>query len=159
MADNTLDPDDILNQFRATRWVIAETITAHTADEDRVEPPGEAAEHHDRLEELYRDATELMDALDTHLTGGGRLPLAWTRTTTVTARVLGGIEALLATTYSYHGEQTVDPGDIDWATRHGHRMHIIEHPDGSVTFTKAHRDTCPFITSHATRQCDDDCGT
>ncbi|MBV7706493.1 hypothetical protein NOVA_27275 [Nocardia nova] len=81
MPRDTLDPDDTLAQFRATRRTIAETITAYNHDEHRIEAPGEAADHHDRLEELYRAATEHMTALDDHLTGGGPLPAAWTRTT------------------------------------------------------------------------------
>jgi hypothetical protein len=33
----------------------------------------------------------------------------------------------------------------------------LGHADGSVTFTKAHRDECPFITGSGTQDCDDEC--
>ncbi|WP_067902647.1 hypothetical protein [Nocardia vaccinii] len=81
MTRHWLDPDDTLAQFRATRHTIAEAITAYTADENRTETPGETADHHDRLEELYREASDLMAALDEHLATEGALPAAWTRTT------------------------------------------------------------------------------
>ncbi|WP_063002536.1 hypothetical protein [Nocardia mikamii] len=81
MPRHTLDPDDTLAQFRATCATIADTITAYNRDEHRIERAVEAADHHDRLEELYRDATELMAALDDHLATGGPLPTAWTPVT------------------------------------------------------------------------------
>ncbi|PPJ25610.1 hypothetical protein [Nocardia nova] len=81
MTRDTLDPDDTLAEFRATRHTIAEAITAYNRDEHRIERASEAADHHDRLEELYRDTSDLMAALDTHLPTGGPLPAAWTPTT------------------------------------------------------------------------------
>ncbi|MFI7190145.1 hypothetical protein [Nocardia nova] len=80
MTRDTFDPDDTLAEFRATRHTIAEAITAYNRDEHRIERASEAADHHDRLEELYRDTSDLMAALDTHLTTGGPLPVAWART-------------------------------------------------------------------------------
>lgn len=71
--------------------------------------------------------------------------------------VLDAVSALLATTYRYDGEHRLTPDDMTWATTHGGRLHIIEHADGSVTFTKAHRDECPFITSSGTHDCDGEC--
>jgi hypothetical protein len=67
------------------------------------------------------------------------------------------VSALLATTYRYDGEHRITPDDMAWATTHGGRLRVIEHDDGSVTFTKAHRDECPFITSAGTQDCDDEC--
>ncbi|GAA0609748.1 hypothetical protein GCM10010174_28870 [Kutzneria viridogrisea] len=71
--------------------------------------------------------------------------------------VVDAVSALLAITYRYDGEHRITPDDMAWATTHGGRLHIIEHADGSVTFTKAHRDECPFITSSGTQDCDDEC--
>jgi len=71
--------------------------------------------------------------------------------------VHGAISALLATTYGYDAEHRIDPDDFAWAHAHGGVLHIIEHPDGGVTFTKAHRDDCPFITSAGMRDCDEEC--
>ena len=71
--------------------------------------------------------------------------------------VLDAVSALLATTYRYDGEHRITSDDMAWATTHGGRLHIIEHADGSVTFTKAHRDECPFVTSSGTQDCDDEC--
>jgi len=76
---------------------------------------------------------------------------------TFSPHVLDAVSALLATTYRYDGERRIDPDEIEWATTRGGRLHIIEHDDGGVTFTKAHRDECPFITSSGTQDCDDEC--
>lgn len=76
---------------------------------------------------------------------------------TLSPHVLDAVSALLATTYRYDGERRIDPDEIEWATTRGGRLHVIEHADGSVTFTKAHRDECPFITSSGTQDCDDEC--
>lgn len=76
---------------------------------------------------------------------------------TLSPHVHGAISALLATTYGFDGERCIDPDDIAWAYAHGGSLHIIEHPDGGVTFTKSHRDECPFITSSGTQDCDDEC--
>ncbi|WP_280316435.1 hypothetical protein [Nocardia wallacei] len=73
------DPDAMLAEFRALQRQIAAEIARYSGDENRVEAPGDAADHHDRLAELYRDASDLMATLDTHLTTGGPLPAAWTR--------------------------------------------------------------------------------
>ena len=78
-------------------------------------------------------------------------------TQTLSPHVHGAISALLATSYGFDAEHRVDPDDIDWAYAWGGTLHIIEHPDGTVTFTKAHRDDCPFITSTGTQDCDEDC--
>jgi hypothetical protein len=76
---------------------------------------------------------------------------------TVSPHVYDAISALLATVYCYDGERRIDPNDITWARSHGGTLHIVEHPDGAVTFTKAHRDDCPFITSAGAQDCDDTC--
>jgi hypothetical protein len=72
-------------------------------------------------------------------------------------RVHDAVSALLAGAYGYDGERRIDPDDIAWAQTHGGTLHILEHPDGTVTFTKQHRDDCPFITSTGTQECDDEC--
>ncbi|WP_424187644.1 hypothetical protein ACOBQX_07560 [Actinokineospora sp. G85] len=69
----------------------------------------------------------------------------------------GAISALLATCYGCDAETRVHADQINWAYTWGGALHIIEHPDGSVTFTKSHRDDCPFITSRGTRDCDENC--
>lgn len=76
---------------------------------------------------------------------------------TLSLHVLDAVSALLATTYRYDGERRIDSDEIEWATTRGGRLHIIEHADGGVTFTKAHRDQCPFITSSGNHDCDDEC--
>jgi hypothetical protein len=78
-------------------------------------------------------------------------------TQTISPHVHGAISALLAMTYGFDGEKRIDPDDIMWAYRHGGALHILEHPDGSVTFTKAHRDDCPFIATTGEHDCDDEC--
>jgi hypothetical protein len=77
-------------------------------------------------------------------------------TPTLSPHVLDAVSALLAT-YGYDGERRITPDDMTWATTYGGRLRIIEHDDGSVTFTKAHHDECPFITSSGTQDCDDEC--
>jgi hypothetical protein len=72
----TTDPDDLLARFRALRQQIRAEIDSYNPD-DRVENPGDCADHHDRLEDLYSDASDLMAAMDDHLTTGGRPPTAW----------------------------------------------------------------------------------
>jgi hypothetical protein len=74
-----------------------------------------------------------------------------------TSRMHSAVSALLATTYGFDAERRIDPNSIAWAHTHGGALHLIEHPDGCVTFTKAHRDICPFITSSGTEDCDDEC--
>ncbi|MFI9811545.1 hypothetical protein [Saccharothrix variisporea] len=84
--------------------------------------------------------------------------LATTPTTQVISpHVHGAISALLATNEGFDAEHRIDPDDINWAYTHGGALHIIEHSDGSVTFTKAHRNNCPFITSAGTNDCDERC--
>ncbi|EWC64550.1 hypothetical protein UO65_0157 [Actinokineospora spheciospongiae] len=78
-------------------------------------------------------------------------------TTTISPHLHGAIAALLATSHGYNAEYHIDPDDITWAHTHGGALHIIEHPDGSVVFTKAHRPNCPFITSAGSSDCDEDC--
>ncbi|WP_309114707.1 hypothetical protein [Saccharothrix sp.] len=75
----------------------------------------------------------------------------------LTPHLLDAISALLANAHGYDSQHRVDPDDITWATTHGNRLHIIQHDDGSVTFTQAHRDDCPFITTTGTQECDEDC--
>lgn len=77
--------------------------------------------------------------------------------TTPSRHVLDAVSALLATCYGGNGERRIDPDDIDWAKTYGGALHVIEHADGSVTFTKEHRDDCPFITSSGMQDCDDEC--
>jgi hypothetical protein len=71
--------------------------------------------------------------------------------------IRNAVAALLATTYGYTGELRVTSEDIEWATTHGGTLHIVEHDDGSVTFTKQHRDECPFVATAGVRDCDDEC--
>lgn len=78
-------------------------------------------------------------------------------TQTSSPHLHGAVSALLATTFGFDAERRIDPDHIAWAHSHGGALHIVEHPDGSVTFTKAHRDDCPFITSAGVRECDEDC--
>ncbi|GLY68735.1 hypothetical protein [Amycolatopsis taiwanensis] len=78
-------------------------------------------------------------------------------TPTLSPHVLDAVGALLATTHGYNGERRITPDDIAWASNHGGTLRVIEHNDGSVTFTKAHRDECPLITSSGTQDCDDEC--
>jgi hypothetical protein len=76
---------------------------------------------------------------------------------TVSDYVLDGVHALLAAaTNQFHGEQRFDVDDIARATTQGGALHIIEHDDGSVTFTTQHRDDCVFITSAGLHDCPDD---
>ncbi len=78
-------------------------------------------------------------------------------THTISPHLHGAISALLATSYGFDAEHRIEPREIIWARTRGGALHIIEHPDGSVTFTKAHRDQCPFITSEGRHDCDDKC--
>lgn len=78
-------------------------------------------------------------------------------TLTLSPHVHSAISALLATSHGVDSECRIDPDDIARAYTHGGALHIIEHPDGSVTFTKHHRDDCPFITSAGAQECDEDC--
>lgn len=75
----------------------------------------------------------------------------------VSPHLYDAISALLASGYGYDGERRIDPNDIAWACGHGGTLRIVEHPDGAVTFTKAHRDDCPFLTSSGAQDCDDTC--
>jgi hypothetical protein len=79
-------------------------------------------------------------------------------TPALSPRVRDAVGALLAGAYGYDGERRIEPDDIVWAQTHGGALHILEHPDGTVTFTKQHRDTCPFITSTGAQECDAECG-
>ncbi|GGN23841.1 hypothetical protein GCM10011609_76940 [Lentzea pudingi] len=76
---------------------------------------------------------------------------------TLSVHLYRAINGLLAISGGFTDEARIDPDDIAWAYAHGGALHIIEHPDGSVTFTKAHRDDCPFLTSAGARDCDDEC--
>lgn len=76
---------------------------------------------------------------------------------TVPAHVFDAMGALLATGYSYGGECRVTGDTIEWARTHGGPFRIIEEPDGTVTFTKAHRAACPYVASSGAQECDDEC--
>lgn len=78
-------------------------------------------------------------------------------TMTMSPNVYGAISALLATSRGFDAEVLIDPDDVAWAHEYGGALHILEHPDGSVSFTKAHRDDCPIITGSATQDYDDEC--
>ncbi|WP_280265045.1 hypothetical protein [Nocardia wallacei] len=65
------DPDELLARFRARQNEIDAEIDAHDGDHDT------SGGHHDRLAALHREASELMAALDNHLSLGGSLPRAW----------------------------------------------------------------------------------
>lgn len=78
-------------------------------------------------------------------------------TVTLSPHLYRAVSALLATNSGYNAECRIDPNDITWATNHGGALRIFEHPDGSVTFTKAHRDKCPFVASNGGQDCDDEC--
>ncbi|HEX8870509.1 MAG TPA: hypothetical protein VF821_32890 [Lentzea sp.] len=91
------------------------------------------------------------------LHGAAEILAAPTAMPTLSLHLYRAISALVATSGGYNNEVRIDPDDIDWAHVHGGRLHVIEHPDGSVTFTKAHRNDCPFLTSVGARDCDDEC--
>jgi hypothetical protein len=76
--------------------------------------------------------------------------------TTHATRVLEAVSTLLADSHGHDGECRITPDEIAWATTRGGALHIIEHTDGSVTFTKRHRDDCVFITSAGAQACPDD---
>lgn len=76
---------------------------------------------------------------------------------TLSVHLYRAISAVLATSGGFNNEVRIDPDDIAWAHRYGGTLHVIEHPDGGVTFTKAHRDDCPFLVSAGARDCDDEC--
>lgn len=78
-------------------------------------------------------------------------------TRTISPHLRGTISALLATSYGFDVERRIDPDEVTWAYTYGGALHIIEHSDGSVTFTRAHREDCPFITSRGAQECDEDC--
>ena len=78
-------------------------------------------------------------------------------TVTLSPHLYRAVSALLATSSGYNAECRIDPNDMTWATDNGGTLHIFEHPDGSVTFTKAHRDGCPFVASKGGQDCDDEC--
>ncbi|SFR24895.1 hypothetical protein SAMN04488564_108132 [Lentzea waywayandensis] len=69
----------------------------------------------------------------------------------------GAVSALLDTIHGFDAEHRIDPDEIAWAYTHGGALHSIAYPDGSVTFTKAHRDECPFIASKGGRYCNEEC--
>ncbi|WNV90201.1 hypothetical protein [Umezawaea sp. Da 62-37] len=103
-------------------------------------------------------ATTVLGPLtDTLLRRAAEILAAPPTTRTISPHVHGAISALLATSAGFNAEARIDPDDIDWAYTWGGALHIIEHPDGSVTFTKAHREDCPFITSRGAQDCDEDC--
>ncbi|MGF6886309.1 hypothetical protein ABIA39_000276 [Nocardia sp. GAS34] len=72
-TDGVEDPDELLRRFHILQ---AEIDAELDGGSDATDPAGDG-EHRDRLAALHRDASELMDAMDTHLRGGGELPRAW----------------------------------------------------------------------------------
>lgn len=119
MPRDTFDPDDTLAEFRATRQAIAEAITAYNRDDHRIERASEAADHHDQLEELYRDTSDLMAALDEHLTTGGPLPTAWIPTTPA-SRIGVPRTATETSTATYESRQ---PDMTDHREHRNHDLH------------------------------------
>ena len=104
------------------------------------------------------DATAVLGPLaDTLLRRAAEILAAPPAMPTLSVHLYRAISALLATSGGYNNEVRIDPDDIDWAHAHGGTLHVIEHPDGSVTFTKAHRDDCPFLTSAGAQECDYEC--
>ncbi|PRY29214.1 hypothetical protein [Umezawaea tangerina] len=90
---------------------------------------------------------------DTLLRRAAKILAAPPTTRTILPHVHGAISALLATSAGFNAEARIDPDDIDRACTWGGALHIIEHPDDSLTFTKAHREDCPFITSRGAQDC------
>jgi hypothetical protein len=76
---------------------------------------------------------------------------------TLSPHLYRAVSALLATSSGFNAECRIDPNDIAWATNHGGALRIFEHSDGGVTFTKAHRDECPYMASKGGQDCDDEC--
>ncbi|MEG8179277.1 hypothetical protein GZH49_12135 [Nocardia terpenica] len=73
----SLDPDAALARFREIQDQITAVTATDPLGQDAVEPPGACGGCQDRLEALYREASELMAALDTHLATSGPPPHAW----------------------------------------------------------------------------------
>ncbi|MEU6261825.1 hypothetical protein [Saccharopolyspora shandongensis] len=104
------------------------------------------------------DAAAVLGPLAEQLLHRAAEILAATPTTVnFSPHVYRAVSALLATSSGFNAECRIDPDDIAWATNCGGTLHIFEHPDGSVTFTKAHRDECPFVVSKGGQDCDDEC--
>lgn len=76
---------------------------------------------------------------------------------TLSEHVVAAIGALLANHCSYSGEFEATADGIEWARTHGGPFRIIEEPNGTVTFTKAHRAGCPYVVSSGAQVCDDEC--
>ncbi|WP_067885718.1 hypothetical protein [Nocardia vaccinii] len=74
-AEDPDGPDALLARFRVCQNEIDTEIDTHDGDPD-------TGAHHDRLAALHREASELMAALDNHLSTGGALPRAWTHART-----------------------------------------------------------------------------
>lgn len=104
------------------------------------------------------DAAAVLGPLAEQLLRGAAEILATQPTMpTLSVHLYRAISALLATSGGFNNEVRIDPDDIAWAYRYGGTLHVIEHPDGGVTFTKAHRNDCPFLTNAGARECDDEC--
>jgi hypothetical protein len=100
------------------------------------------------------DAALVLGPIADRVLNGAATILALPSTTpTLSAHILDAVSALLATTYGYDGERRVDPDEIEWARTRAGRLHMIEHHNGSVTFSKRHRDDCVFITSAGEHDC------
>jgi hypothetical protein len=87
----------------------------------------------------------------------GRILATQPITQTLSVHLCRAINALLATTCGPDGEVSLDPNKIVSASEKGGTLHVVEHWDGTVTFTKAHRSQCPFITSAGAQRCDGEC--
>jgi hypothetical protein len=139
-------------QSCAVAEVLAEDMTwTHLADD----PPSNWIDNTPPPSPMIHAATEL-GPVAARLIGRATEILA-PPPTILSPHVLQAVGALLATSYGYNAERRINPDDIAWASRHGGRFRIIEHHDGSVTFTKEHRDACPFLTSAGARDCDGEC--
>ncbi|MCU1680209.1 MAG: hypothetical protein JWQ81_948 [Amycolatopsis sp.] len=129
-----------------TRWKLLDDEPATTWWDTTPTP----STHVDAAAVLGPVANELLRRASTILAPAPTTP-------TLSPHVLDAVSALLATMYGDNGDRRITPDDIAWATTYGGRLHVIEHDEGSVTFTKAHREQCPFITSSGKQDCDDDC--
>jgi hypothetical protein len=149
-VERDVDPDQSL--------AVAEVLTDHTSWTRLVDDTPAHWWHTTPIPDPHTPAAIVLGPLANRLLGHAANILAPPPTALpLSPRVLDAVSALLATAYGYNAERHIDPDDIGWATTHGGALHIIEHPDGSVTFTKAHRDDCPFIVSKGGQDCDDEC--
>jgi hypothetical protein len=146
--------DNYPHQSFAVAEVLADDMTwTHLA----AEAPNNWVHTTPRPTPMIHAATQLGEIAEHLVNRAAEILVPPPTTTVISPHVRNAVAALLTTTPGYIGEFRVTPEDIEWATTHGATLHIIEHDDGSVTFTKEHRDGCPFITTAGTRDCDDGC--